>query len=253
MASVVGGELVVTRSERVFAPRARRLLVALLVSRCLEFMGCRRSHGVSSVEPGATASAADAGAPAVPFELRAESSDLTLFWFDDVGNAHAVSSPSEVPEARRERVRVDPLRPELRAPGWVYVADLRATGADGRYPVRAVTAEAFAAELDPALAARTQQASAREQNGRPANATPEIIVYGASWCGACNQARAWLRAQGIPFVDHDIEREPDAARELTTRAREQGVPTGSIPIISIRGRLTVGFDPARINHALGRS
>jgi glutaredoxin len=213
--------------------------------------GCKRAEGSSapSVQPESTA--ADA-APSVPFELRADSTDLTLFWFDQWGNAHAVSRVDEVPTPSRERVRVDPLRPELRAAGWVYVADVRSPRADGRYGVRAVPAEAFAAELDPALAARTQQAAARGDGG-PANAEPEVVLYGAAWCGACQQAKQWMRQQGIPFVEHDIEREPQAAQELTARAREQGVPTGSIPIISVRGRLMVGFDPGVITRGLGRS
>lgn len=236
---------------------SRLSLRSLVLIVCAVFgaAGCKRSsasvHPAPSSEQSQNADAG--GAPAVPFELRADSTDVTLFWFDSVGNAHAASSVGEVPQDRRERVRVDPLRPELRAPGWVYVADLRSPQSDGRFTVRSVQAEAFAAELDPALAARTNQAAQRNADGQPVNATPEIVLYGAAWCGACNQAKAWMRSQGIPFVEHDIEREPDAARELTTRAREQGVPTGSIPIISIRGRLSVGFDPARINQALGRS
>jgi glutaredoxin len=213
--------------------------------------GCRRAQGASAPNVQAEATGADAG-PSVPFELRADSTDVTFFWFDQWGNAHAVSRADEVPTPSRERVRVDPVRPELRAAGWVYVADVRAAGPDGRYPVRAVLAEAFAAELDPALAARTQQAAARGDGG-PANAEPEVVLYGASWCGACQQAKQWMRQQGIPFVEHDIEREPQAAQELTARAREQGVPTGSIPIISVRGRLTVGFDPGTITRGLGRS
>lgn len=226
-----------------------------MVCAVLVAAGCNRSsasgHAASATESSPSADAG--GAPAVPFELRADSTDVTLFWFDAVGNAHAASSVAEVPQDRRERVRVDPLRPELRAAGWVYVADLRSPQSDGRFTVRAVPAEVFAAELDPVLAARTQEASQRNAHGQPSNTTPEIVLYGASWCSACNQAKAWLRSQGIPFIEHDIEREPEAARELTTRAREQGIPTSSIPIISIRGRLSVGFDPARINQALGRS
>lgn len=238
--------------DRATVRRARFGLVPLIVLLSLA-PACRRGTPNVSGAPASESAAQDAAVPAIPFVLTADSTDVTLFWFDNVGNAHAVSRPSEVPEANRERVRVDPVRPELRAAGWVYVADLRRAGGDGRYAVRAVQSEAFAAELDPALAARTQQASATGAQGQPANATPEIVVYGAAWCGACNQAKAWMRSQGIPFVEHDIEREPTAAQELSARAREQGVPTGSIPIISIRGRLMVGFDPARINQALGRS
>jgi arsenate reductase-like glutaredoxin family protein len=85
----------------------------------------------------------------------------------------------------------------------------------------------------------------------PAGAhAPRITIYGASWCGACHQAAAWLRANHIPFVEHDIETEPQAAQEMMARARQQGVPTGSIPIIDINGRLTVGFNPGLIQQAL---
>jgi len=250
----------VSLEKPVVSKFAKRLARMAICGACLAvaalgapLAGCRRSSASVNAAPASENAAQAAAAPAIPFVLTADSADVTLFWFDNVGNAHAVTRPSEVPEASRGRVRVDPIRPELRAPGWVYVADLRQLNADGRYGVRAVSSEAFAAELDPSLAARTQQASATGNNGQPANATPEIVLYGASWCGACNQAKAWMRSQGIPFVEHDIEREPSAAQELSSRAREQGVPTGSIPIISIRGRLMVGFDPARINQALGRS
>ncbi|MEI8258103.1 MAG: hypothetical protein WCJ30_20695, partial [Deltaproteobacteria bacterium] len=87
------------------------------------------------------------GAPSVPFDVRAESTDVTFFWFDAHGAAHPVARVEDVPAASRRAVRVDPPRPEQRAPGWVYVADLRAPGADGRYPVRAVSSEQFASDL----------------------------------------------------------------------------------------------------------
>ena len=116
---------------------------------------CKRTEAPPTVQgaPAGEQSASTQGTPAIPFELRADSTDVTLFWFDQWGNAHAVTRASEVPEANRERVRVDPVRPELRAAGWVFVADLRAPAADGRFTVRAVQSEAFAAELNPALAA----------------------------------------------------------------------------------------------------
>jgi arsenate reductase-like glutaredoxin family protein len=204
------------------------------------------------VQPESVDAAAATASSAIPqpsFEVRADSTDLTYFWFDQFGVAHGVTSISEIPADRRERVRVDPMRPEQRTPGWVYVADLRQPGSGGVFALRTVSAETFAEELNPALIARR----AEQQNPATDPANPQVIVYGASWCGACQQAKAWLRSQGIAYVEHDIEREPEAARQLTTQAQQQGVPTGSIPIISVRGRLFVGFNPATINQALGRS
>ena len=40
----------------------------------------------------------------------------------------------------------------------------------------------------------------------------KIIVYTTSWCPDCHRAKAWLRDQGIPFEEIDIEQNPAAAR-----------------------------------------
>ena len=164
----------------------------------------------------------------------------------------------------------------MRTPGWVYVADLRSAGGDGRFPVRSVSSEQFANVLASAnglaqaMAAPSMPTAPAAPPGTPSNNVfapsapshptgsgsganahgPQIVIYGASWCSACHQAAAWLRSQNIPFVEHDIETEPAAAQEMMARAREQGVPTGSIPIIAINGRLMVGFNPAMIQQAM---
>lgn len=206
--------------------------------------------------------------PPVPFEVRRDSTDLTFFWFDERGNAHGVSRVEDVPESRRANVRVDPNQPELRTPGWVYVADLRSADRHGRYPVRVVQSEQFASELA-ALNGLAQAMAApvapspSTPPGTPAILAPQlavptdagarqvrVIVYGASWCAACHQAANWLRAHNVPFIERDIEREPEAAQELMSRARAQGVPTSSIPIIDVNGRLLVGFNPEALEQAL---
>ncbi len=40
----------------------------------------------------------------------------------------------------------------------------------------------------------------------------KILVYTTSWCPDCHRAKAWLREQGIPFEEIDIEQNPEAAR-----------------------------------------
>ena len=32
-----------------------------------------------------------------------------------------------------------------------------------------------------------------------------VVVYGASWCGACQKTRAYLKQKNVPFVDKDID------------------------------------------------
>ena len=79
-----------------------------------------------------------------------------------------------------------------------------------------------------------------------------VTVYGTSWCGVCRQARQYLMQHKIPFADKDVETDEAAARELADKAARLGVPTDRVPILDVRGRLLVGFDPERVEALLGQ-
>ncbi|MFO0625639.1 MAG: glutaredoxin domain-containing protein [Polyangiales bacterium] len=221
-----------------------------------------RGRGASGGADGGVATAGDA-APAVPFAVRDDATELLFVWFDAQGVAHPARHIDEIPAARREAVRVDPTRPDLRMPGWVYLADLRQRGADGRYPARAVPAEALAGAVlamaghqgalgstPTAPTAPTAPLAQGADAGAPAASTP-VIIYGASWCSACHQAADYLRRRRVAFVEKDIEQDPAAAQEMMDKARRAGVPTGSIPILDVRGRIMAGFSAPAIDAALG--
>jgi glutaredoxin len=87
--------------------------------------------------------------------------------------------------------------------------------------------------------------------GTAPQGTPVVTIYGTSWCGACRAARQYLSERKIPFADKDIEKDPDAARELAAKAAKLGIPTDRVPVIDVRGRLLLGFDRARIEALLG--
>ena len=75
-----------------------------------------------------------------------------------------------------------------------------------------------------------------------------IVMYGAQWCGACRQARAWLRQEGVHYVDHDIDREPAARSRLRAIA-----PSGGIPTFEIDGAVSTGFSASRVRAAVERA
>lgn len=189
--------------------------------------------------PPASDVVAQAQTVAPPFEVRGEAEGLLLVWYDARGEAHSATSRAEIPVAQRAHVRVDALElaPEQRLdPEYVFVADLRAAGEDGRYPVRKVVRSTFEASL-----------VSRE----PANsASADVIVYGASWCGACQQAKQYFTQKGVPFIEKDIEKEPAARSEMLAKAKDQGVNASGIPVIDVRGRLVGGFNPQRIDQLL---
>jgi glutaredoxin len=78
-----------------------------------------------------------------------------------------------------------------------------------------------------------------------------VTIYGTSWCGACRAARQYFSEHKIPFADKDIEQDPAAARELGEKAAKMGIPTDRVPVLDVRGRLLLGFDPARVQALLG--
>lgn len=64
--------------------------------------------------------------------------------------------------------------------------------------------------------------------------SPEIIVYGTTWCGDTRRARALLDQNNIPYQWIDIDKDPEAARfvEQTNRGF-RSVPTIIFPDGSI--------------------
>jgi glutaredoxin len=158
-----------------------------------------------------------------------------------VGGAHTATKRSDIPEAQRRHVRVDSLdvAPDKRLdPAFVYVADLSAAQADGSYRVEKMNREAF------------EQAMVKPAPEPVAAASSDVILYGASWCGACRQARQYFEQKGVPFVEKDIEKDPGARQEMQTKAQAQGVRTSGIPVIDVKGKLLAGFNPVAIDQAL---
>ena len=180
-----------------------------------------------------------------PFPVRGELEGLMLTWNDAEGT-HLAERRSDVPESARAEVRVDSpsLAPEDRDPESVFVADLRAPGENGSFTVRRMPRTAFE---ERARAARQPVAGEPSAAGA---ASGEIIVFGASWCGACRQAEAYLRQRGVAFVERDIEQDPAARQDMMRRARAAGISANGIPIIDIRGRVMQGFDAGAIDRAL---
>lgn len=208
--------------------------------------GSAEASGEAPREGAAVVSEAEIVRP--PFAVRGELEGLLLVWFDDEG-PHPAPRRADVPEARRQYVRIDSLAvaPDDRLdPAFVYLADLRAAGADGSYVVRRVARTSFEALLAEARGAAAAVAQAGD-------ASADVVVYGASWCGACRQAEAYLRSRGVPFVEKDVERDPGAQAEMMQKAMAQGLRPTGIPVIDVRGRILLGFDRGAIDRLLAQS
>jgi glutaredoxin len=197
-----------------------------------------------------------------PLEVKKESPALYTY-VDSKGEFVTVDKPEAIPEGARRLVRVvDPTKeaPDRRDTTNVYVVDADELLKAGRAKARVLSRQAFEtgalAQLPPgesSLLAERPDGGAPEGAAAPSAAGPPVVtVYGTSWCGACREARRYLSARKIPFADKDVEKDPAAARELREKASRLGVPTDRVPILDVRGRLLIGFDPQRVEALLGQ-
>jgi glutaredoxin len=198
--------------------------------------------------------------------VKDDTKGLSFQYLNEKGDYRGVDTPAEVPNDARSFVRVydsnrDP--PE----GSVFIADLTHKNGDGTYTVRVAPRD----ELDsralekrkavgPTIAVNGQSAplagDAGAQGGAAPSAAiamaPQVIIYGAEWCGACHQAAEYLTKRGIRFVEKDIEKDSGAEREMRAKLAKAGLPGGGIPVIDVGGNVMVGFLPSKVEAALKR-
>ena len=169
------------------------------------------------------------------------------FRFRDRGSGKfkTASSPSEVPDYARGSVVVYDM--ERDRPGWFFVADLSKARPDGSYPCEAVQGSLLGLKLG--------GGGAREAAGGAPGGDKVVRLYSASWCGACNKARAFLKREDIPFVEKDVEKDPGASAEISAAARRAGIDPSQlsgVPIIVVGDEVMMGFDPKRVLRLAGR-
>jgi glutaredoxin len=237
------------RARRILATKVTRLRFVLVVlALALMLVACRRDV------PGGGNGDLVAAAPP---DVTDTTTGLRFTWMDEHGVFHFADKVEDVPPGSRDVVRVaDPSKED--PPDKIFLADLRNAGPDGKYKVRLADRD----ELDKLAGARRAKFGAVIADTPPgATASahtaveargPDVIIYGASWCGPCHQAAAYLKKRGIVFVEKDIEQDRAAAREMQAKLSRAGMAGGSIPVLDVRGRLLVGFDPGAVDRALSR-
>ena len=216
---------------------------------------CKRSAASS-------ARTADAALATPDLVLKDDTRGFLLTWVDDKGDFHVAETVADVPMTGRDAVRV--VDPSREASEDFVVADLRSARLDGTYPLRAMKrvdfeqlAVARREQNGPTLATAGQAdggaAMAQGNADHPNDPTgrPAVIVYGASWCSACHQAEAYLKSKHVNYVEKDIEADSSAAQEMNGKLQRSGLRGGSIPVLDVRGRVMVGFNPHEVDEALG--
>jgi hypothetical protein len=74
-----------------------------------------------------------------------------------------------------------------------------------------------------------------------------VVIYGAWWCRAFATAKAYLARRRIAYVSYDVEADEAAAdRRDQALARVGLAPTAALPVVDVRGVVTIGFSPCVI-------
>ncbi|GAJ40927.1 glutaredoxin family protein [Saccharococcus caldoxylosilyticus] len=74
-----------------------------------------------------------------------------------------------------------------------------------------------------------------------------VTVYTTTTCPYCVMVKNFLREQGVPFEEVNVQQDPAAARKLVETTGQIGVPQ-----IEIDGQWVIGFDPDAIMQLLQR-
>ena len=74
-----------------------------------------------------------------------------------------------------------------------------------------------------------------------------VLLFSTSTCSWCRRAKRYFKDRGVPFKEINIERDPEAARDIVRKTGQTGVP-----VIKIGSKWIVGFDRERIEKELAR-
>ncbi len=75
-----------------------------------------------------------------------------------------------------------------------------------------------------------------------------VVLFSTSTCSWCRRAKRYFQENRVPFKEINVERDPEAARDIIRKTGQTGVP-----VIKIGNRWIVGFDKERIAKELGLS
>lgn len=102
------------------------------------------------------------------------------------------------------------------------------------------------------MGGKSSSSSGSHRGGNPAARSASgplsVTIYTASWCGVCKAAKAYMRSNGIAYVEKDVEKDPGARSEANAKT---GGATG-VPIIDVNGEIMVGFDKSAFSQMVSR-
>ncbi|WP_010632597.1 glutaredoxin family protein [Sporolactobacillus vineae] len=69
----------------------------------------------------------------------------------------------------------------------------------------------------------------------------QITVYTTTTCPYCHMVKHFLKKQGLPFQEVNVQQNPAAGQRLVETTGQMGVPQ-----TNVNGQWVIGYDPDRI-------
>jgi glutaredoxin 3 len=76
-------------------------------------------------------------------------------------------------------------------------------------------------------------------------ADTRLVIYSTPTCPYCKRAKEYLSREGIPYSEHNVAADRDAAREMVKKSGQLGVP-----VITIDDKVIVGFNQTQLGRLL---
>ncbi len=68
----------------------------------------------------------------------------------------------------------------------------------------------------------------------------DIVLYGAVWCGYCEQTRQLLASHNVDYCEYDIERSAEGYKQY------QSLGGGGVPLVLFNGDVIRGYNKPEI-------
>jgi glutaredoxin len=81
---------------------------------------------------------------------------------------------------------------------------------------------------------------------------PSVLLFSTTWCPSCRVARSYFQGRRIPFLELDVEKDPEAHERYLTLQKRFNLRPGVVPLIVIHGRAFQGFNKNQVEAALSK-
>ena len=89
--------------------------------------------------------------------------------------------------------------------------------------------------------------STSSSDARIVERSKEVVMYSTSWCIWCKSAKAFMKEEGISYVEKNLNN-PEDYKELVATAKRINYegPLNAVPLFIIHENIIVGFNPDEI-------